>query len=151
MTLSAIETKRCQPYANLLAGGVGGLAGLVVGHPLDTVKVRLQTMQAGGGTSLPYASARDCFLKIVRHEGVCGLFRGMSVLALTSIPRFALMFYANTWGKLLARSPEESQVTLKHILLGGMFSQVVIAPTVTAPMERVKVLLQFQTSKFTGK
>ena len=30
----------------LLAGDMGGLAGLVVGHPLDTVKVRLQTMQA---------------------------------------------------------------------------------------------------------
>ena len=49
MTLIKIESKRCQPYANLLAGDVGGLAGLVVGHPLDTVKVRLQTIQAGGG------------------------------------------------------------------------------------------------------
>ena len=38
MTLIKIESKRCQPYANLLAGDVGGLAGLVVGHPLDTVK-----------------------------------------------------------------------------------------------------------------
>ena len=45
MTLSKIESKRCQPYANLLAGDVGCLAGLVVRHPLDTVKVRLQTMQ----------------------------------------------------------------------------------------------------------
>ena len=45
ITLSKIESKRCQPYAYLLAGDVGGLAGLVVGHPLDTVKVRLQTMQ----------------------------------------------------------------------------------------------------------
>ena len=44
-----------------------------------------------------------------------------------------------------------SQVTLKHILLGGMFSQMVIAPTDTALMERVKVLLQVHPSKFTGQ
>ena len=49
MTLSKKESKRCQPYDNLLTGDMGGMAGLVVGHPLDTVKVRLQTMDAGGG------------------------------------------------------------------------------------------------------
>ena len=151
MSHSTVGMKRSEPYANLLAGGVGGLAGLTVGHPFDTVKVRLQTMQAGGGTSLPYASARDCFLKIVRHEGMCGLFNGMSVLALTSIPRFALMFYTNSWGRLLARSPEESQLTLKHILCGVILSQVMIAPTITAPIERVKVLLQVYPTKFTGQ
>eukprot|EP00091_Calanus_sinicus_P020248 TRINITY_DN5430_c0_g1_i1.p1 TRINITY_DN5430_c0_g1~~TRINITY_DN5430_c0_g1_i1.p1 ORF type:complete len:294 (+),score=70.37 TRINITY_DN5430_c0_g1_i1:52-933(+) len=152
MTVTTVEMKRSEPYANLLAGGVGGLASLVVGHPFDTVKVRLQTMKAkGGGSSLPYANARDCFLKIVRHEGVCGLFKGMSALAVFSVPRFALMFYANTWGRIIAQNPEDSQLTLKHILLGGVISQMVIAPTITAPLERVKVLLQVHPKKFTGQ
>jgi len=151
MSVTTVEMKRAEPCANLLAGGVGGLASLVIGHPFDTVKVRLQTMKAGGGTSLPYANARDCFLKIVRHEGVLGLFKGMSALAVFSVPRFALMFYANTWGRLLAKSPEENQLTLKHILIGGMFSQMVIAPTITAPLERVKVLLQVHPTKFNGQ
>jgi len=151
MSVKTVEMKRTEPCANLLAGGVGGLASLVVGHPLDTVKVRLQTMRAGGGTSLPYANARDCFLKIVKHEGVSGLFKGMSALAVFSVPRFALMFYANTWGRLLAKKPEESEVTVKHILLGGIFSQMIIAPTITAPLERVKVLLQVHPNKFTGQ
>ena len=35
---------RDRPLANLLAGGVGGLCSLVVGQPLDMVKVKLQTM-----------------------------------------------------------------------------------------------------------
>ena len=76
--------KRTEPFPNLLAGGVGGLASLVVGHPFDTIKVRLQTMK---GSNLPYSNARDCFVKIVRHEGVSKLFSGMSVLALSSVPR----------------------------------------------------------------
>jgi len=152
MLVTSVEMKRAEPYANLLAGGVGGLASLVVGHPFDTVKVRLQTMRAcEGGASLPYANARDCFLKIVRHEGVCGLFKGMSALAVFAVPRFAVMFYANTWGRILAKSPDESQVTLKHILLGGILSQIVVAPTITAPLERVKVLLQVHPTKFTGQ
>lgn len=61
------------------------------------------------------------------------------------------MFYANTWGRLLAKKPEESEVTVKHILLGGIFSQMIIAPTITAPLERVKVLLQVHPNKFTGQ
>ena len=36
---SSLDRLRASPGANLLAGGVGGLASLVVGHPFDTVKV----------------------------------------------------------------------------------------------------------------
>ena len=91
-----IDMKRTEPSANLLAGGFGGLASLVIGHPFDTVKVRLQTMSADThGKNHKYINARDCFSKIVRQEGVGSLFRGMSALAYSSVPRFALMFYAN--------------------------------------------------------
>ena len=38
---SSIDEKRSEPWANLLAGGVGGLACQVIGHPFDTVKVTL--------------------------------------------------------------------------------------------------------------
>ena len=119
--------KRSEPTVNLLAGGAGGLASLVVGHPFDTVKVRLQTMRGGGGGPPQYNNARDCLLKILRTEGAGTLFRGMSALAYTSAPRFALILYANSWGRLLALSPGESgekDVKLKHILLGGVFSQL---------------------------
>jgi len=140
--------KRSEPAANLLAGGCGGLASLLIGHPFDTVKVRIQTMKTCG---LQYLSARDCLVKIVRTEGPATLFKGMSVLAYSSVPRFALMFYANSWGRLIAMKPGETDVKLKHILIGGVFSQLVVAPTVTAPLERVKVLLQVFPTKFSGQ
>jgi len=147
----SIEMKRQEPSANLLAGGCGGLASLVIGHPFDTVKVRLQTMTtAGRQTGVHYANARDCFIKIVKQEGFGTLFRGMSALAYSSVPRFAVMFYANSWGRLLAKNSNE-ELKLKHILLGGVFSQLVIAPTVTAPLERIKVLLQVFPGRFSGQ
>ena len=67
------------------------------------------------------------------------------------------MFYANSWGRLLAVSSSEGHrseaedVRLSHILLGGLLSQLVIAPTVTAPLERIKVLLQVFPGKFSGQ
>ena len=79
--------KRSEPSANLLAGGLGGLASLVIGHPFDTVKVRLQTMKSDQYGRVSYINARDCFTKIVKHEGVGSLFKGMSALAYSSVPR----------------------------------------------------------------
>ena len=154
--MTSVEMKRQEPAANLLAGGVGGLASLVIGHPFDTVKVRLQTMSGPGAGDQAgtrhYANARDCLVQMLRHEGPASLFRGMSALALSSVPRFALMFYANSWGRLLAGAGGGGgEVGMRHILLGGVFSQLVVAPTVTSPLERVKVLLQVFPGRFRGQ
>ena len=41
---SRVDFLRLDPNANIVAGAAGGLFSLIVGHPFDTVKVRLQTM-----------------------------------------------------------------------------------------------------------
>merc|ERR1719210_1298875 len=61
-----------------------------------------------------------------------------------------MMFYANSWGRLIAKNSNE-ELQMRHILLGGIFSQLVIAPTVTAPLERIKVLLQVFPGRFNGQ
>lgn len=51
---------------DLIAGTVGGWAQVVVGQPLDTIKVRIQTQP-----SPPiYRNATDCFQQLIRTEGV---------------------------------------------------------------------------------
>merc|ERR1719234_575307 len=147
---STLEKLRASPGANLLAGGVGGLASLVVGHPLDTVKVRLQTMSADTRGQVPYRSATHCLTTMVQHEGPSSLFRGMSGLAVFSVPRFALLFYANSWGRLILPG-EGGGPSLKQVLMGGVVSQLVVAPFLVAPLERVKVLLQAHPGKFSGQ
>lgn len=57
------------------AGCLGGCAGVIVGHPFDTIKVRLQTQD---GLSHRYKGAIDCFRSLLRTEKVSGLYRGMS-------------------------------------------------------------------------
>ena len=54
------------------AGGyVGGVCGVLVGHPFDTVKIRLQTR------GHLYKSGRAAFKSIVKTEGARGLFKGV--------------------------------------------------------------------------
>jgi len=59
---------------SLAAGGFGGVCAVVVGHPFDLVKVRLQTAERG-----VYSSALDVVRKSVAKDGLRrGLYAGVS-------------------------------------------------------------------------
>lgn len=59
---------------SFVAGGFGGVCAVVVGHPFDLVKVRLQTADKG-----VYQSAIDCLRKSIARDGLRrGLYAGVS-------------------------------------------------------------------------
>ena len=58
---------------SLVAGGVGGVCAVVVGHPFDLVKVRLQTAERG-----VYAGAIDVVKKTVAREGLARVSRDVA-------------------------------------------------------------------------
>lgn len=59
---------------DFVAGGVGGVCAVIVGHPFDLVKVRLQTAEKG-----VYSGAMDVVRKTVAREGAMrGLYAGVS-------------------------------------------------------------------------
>ena len=43
---------------------------MLVGYPLDTVKVKIQTQDVRNGQT-QYKGTFDCFFKLVRKDGVC--------------------------------------------------------------------------------
>ena len=63
----ATEGEKAQPslLKSFVAGGVGGMSLVLVGHPLDTIKVRVQTMVVVPGQPPPYSGVIDCGKKIV--------------------------------------------------------------------------------------
>lgn len=68
------------------AGGFGGVCAVVVGHPFDLVKVRLQTAEKG-----VYSSAIDVVRKSVARDGLRrGLYAGVSapLVGVTPMCRF---------------------------------------------------------------
>lgn len=56
--------KSFQSLRDFAAGGVGGVCAVVVGHPFDLVKVRLQTAEKG-----VYSGAMDVVRKTIAREG----------------------------------------------------------------------------------
>jgi solute carrier family 25 carnitine/acylcarnitine transporter 20/29 len=58
--------------ADLAAGTVGGCSGIVVGYPLDTVRVRLMSTV----TRARYIGVLHCFSDMVRTQGVRGEAEG---------------------------------------------------------------------------
>lgn len=68
-TKSSVQSLRA-----LVAGGVGGVFAVVVGHPFDLVKVRMQTAEKG-----VYTGAMDVVRKGIARDGLArGLYAGVS-------------------------------------------------------------------------
>jgi solute carrier family 25 (mitochondrial carnitine/acylcarnitine transporter), member 20/29 len=66
--------KSLQGLRSLAAGGFGGVCAVVVGHPFDLVKVRLQTAERG-----VYSGAFDVVRKAIARDGLRrGLYAGVS-------------------------------------------------------------------------
>ena len=62
---------------NSVSGTVAGIAICFVGHPFDTLKVRLQTQPVHNPV---YKGLADCFIKTLRWEGIGGLYKGVGKL-----------------------------------------------------------------------
>ncbi|XP_011312016.1 mitochondrial carnitine/acylcarnitine carrier protein-like isoform X1 [Fopius arisanus] len=129
----------------LIAGGVGGIATTIFGHPLDTVKTR---MQAAPGV---YKNTTDAVVKTVRREGAMGLYKGITAPLIGIVPIFALSFFSFGLGKRLLSRPDNAPLTPVDLFLAGMFSGLTTT-MFSVPGERIKCLLQMQTrgTKYNG-
>ncbi|XP_058620101.1 tafazzin isoform X3 [Onychostoma macrolepis] len=139
--MDAVESdRRVSPLKNFVAGGVGGVCLLVAGHPLDTIKVRLQTQEC-----VVYRGTYDCLRKTVSKEGIFGLYKGMGVPLAGVTPMMALNFLGFGLGKELLQSDPTVPITNTQIYLAGMLAGV-FTTVIVAPGERIKCLLQIQSS-----
>ncbi|KAK1787834.1 hypothetical protein P4O66_016319 [Electrophorus voltai] len=128
------------PFVEFIAGWISGAVGLAVGHPMDTVKVRLQTQST-------YKGIFDCVVRTYKHEGFHGFYKGMAFPVLTIAISNALAFgsYSNALDYLTQSQRKEriqgNKAPILTIYIAGCFSgltQVLVA----APVDLVKVRLQ---------
>ncbi|XP_051749591.1 solute carrier family 25 member 45 isoform X1 [Ctenopharyngodon idella] len=134
------------PLVEFIAGWISGAVGLFVGHPLDTVKVRLQTQSV-------YRGIFDCVVKTYTQEGVHGFFKGMSFPVLSVALSNAVVFgsYSNALDYLdpshRSSSDHSERSPLTAVFTAGCFSGLTQL-FVTAPIDLVKVRLQSQTTGY---
>ncbi|KAE8993999.1 hypothetical protein PR001_g19566 [Phytophthora rubi] len=121
---------------DLNAGTIGGVAGIIAGHPLDTIKVQLQTSRETGSGALP------ALRRVVGSEGAAGLFRGLLSPILSNAPINAVIFgvQGQTVRVLQSRENGGPLTNSQHFVAGSAAGlvQVVFA----APSEHVKIQLQ---------
>lgn len=154
---SAPQPKTNSVFKNFIAGGFGGTCLVFAGHPLDTIKVRLQTQPySSGGKPTLYSGTFDCAKKIVRNEGFLGLYKGMAAPIVGVTPMYAICFFSFTMGKKLQQKSEDHVFNLKELFLAGGLAGL-STTVILAPGERVKCLLQVQNAnpsstgpKYTG-
>ncbi|XP_034698229.1 mitochondrial arginine transporter BAC1 isoform X1 [Vitis riparia] len=134
------ETSGSKEY---VAGLLAGVATVVIGHPFDTVKVKLQkhNTEAHG---MKYKNGLHCTARIVKSEGVRGLYRGATSSFLGMAFESSLLFgiYSRTKQKLqegLQNTRPQPQVIIPSAAYSGAIISFVLCPS-----ELVKCRMQVQ-------
>ncbi|XP_002736823.1 solute carrier family 25 member 45-like [Saccoglossus kowalevskii] len=134
-------------WADFIAGLVGGGSGIIVGHPLDTIKVRLQAQSVA---TIKYNGVLDCIVKTFKRESIFGFYKGMAFPLATISVQNALVFgvYGNTLHQLSKwryGDPNKASSNSDILIAGcvGGFVQLSLA----CPVDLVKIRLQMQMEK----
>jgi len=117
------------------------------GHPLDTVKVRLQTQ-----TTLVYTGTIDCLSKTIKEEGFKGLYKGVQSPLVGLAVMNSVMFLAYGQGKSYLQKDPAVPLTLSQFAQAGAFAGICIS-FVEGPVDLFKSQMQVQYGtgqKYTG-
>lgn len=128
---------------NVISGTISGAAGVLAGHPFDTVKVRLQAQSHV--KPVLYRNTLHCLTSTVRLEGIAGLFKGVSspLVGVTAIN--TLLF--GVYGFFLESQVSHGAVpTLNQIFIAGAGSGL-INSIISSPVELAKIQIQNQIGK----
>lgn len=119
-----------------------GCAGVIVGHPLDTVKIHLQTQDF---KNPKYRGSLHCLKTLVQTQGVRGVYRGMSspLAGVAAINAVVFGVQGN-----VQRSCSDPDSLRTHALAGATAG--FMQSFVCSPMELAKSRLQVETKGSVG-
>merc|ERR1711937_942223 len=103
---------------DVVAGTCGGIVVTLIGHPFDTLKVRLQAQSIANPV---YSGLGDCFKQTVSKEGLKGLYKGMSSPLVGQMAFRATLFTtAAESKKYLSNSGTKALSQSEFFLAGGI-------------------------------
>lgn len=127
---------------NFACGSVAGAIGATAVYPIDLVKTRMQNQRKMASGEILYKHSVDCFKKVIRNEGVVGLYRGLIPQLVGVAPEKAIKLTMNDLMRGLLTKSDGSISIMSECISGGFAggSQVIF----TNPLEIVKIRLQVQ-------
>ncbi|KOX77561.1 Mitochondrial carnitine/acylcarnitine carrier protein CACL [Melipona quadrifasciata] len=115
-----------------------GFAGIMVGYPLDTIKVHMQTQDY---RKPKYRGNWDCFRTILAKESVAGLYRGISSPMAGVALVNAVIF--GVYGETRRHIPDPN--SLSSCFVSGALAGLAQSP-ICSPIELAKTRMQLRTS-----
>ncbi|KAI1985504.1 mitochondrial aspartate-glutamate transporter agc1 [Ophidiomyces ophidiicola] len=124
-------------------GSIAGAFGAFMVYPIDLVKTRMQNQRSARVGEKLYTNSLDCFKKVIRNEGVLGLYSGVLPQLIGVAPEKAIKLTVNDLVRGRLTDKKTGNIWWGHeVLAGGTAGacQVVF----TNPLEIVKIRLQVQ-------
>ncbi|KAI9274317.1 putative mitochondrial ornithine transporter 1 [Phascolomyces articulosus] len=137
------EKKRPSAAADFVAGNMSGMAQVIVGQPIDTIKVRLQLDHTR------FNGAWDCALQTIRKEGFFALYKGMASPLVGIGAVNAVLFAANSSIKKAMQAYPGQTLSIGQIAIAGAGAGIVNS-ALASPVELLKIKLQAQYSNEGG-
>ena len=133
-------------FSNVLSGGLAGTTSLMFVYPLDFARTRLGTDMGKGPAERQFTGMFDCIGKIVKSDGIAGLYRGFVISAL------GIFFYRAAYFGLYDSSKSFTGKD-PHILLKFAVAQVVVSLSgiISYPLDTVRRRLMLQSGKKGGE
>ncbi|ENN79117.1 hypothetical protein D910_01244, partial [Dendroctonus ponderosae] len=119
---------------DFLAGCIGGSAGVLIGHPLDTVKVCIQTQDSNNPR---YRGTLHCLQSICTQQGFKGIYRGVTspLFGVAGINAIVFGIYGNT-----QRHMQNPDLLISHAIAGGTAG--LVQSFICSPIELAKSTMQ---------
>mmetsp|Transcript_7211 Transcript_7211/g.16971 ORF Transcript_7211/g.16971 Transcript_7211/m.16971 type:complete len:323 (-) Transcript_7211:49-1017(-) len=143
---SGLELVKTPRVKTIISGTFGGISLITIGHPFDTVKVKLQTQGCVAAQAPLYSGAIDCARKTVKSEGLGGLYKGIGPPLIGQVFKSACLFTTHDEVKtaIMARNGGKPLTAAENFVAGAMGGGVVAL--VETPTEMFKSKMQAQQS-----
>uniref|UniRef100_A0A915E5U2 Mitochondrial carrier protein n=1 Tax=Ditylenchus dipsaci TaxID=166011 RepID=A0A915E5U2_9BILA len=120
--------------------GFSGACGAAFVYPVDLVKTRMQNQRIlPHSKEIMYKSSFDCFMKVVKLEGIFGLYRGLPPQIIGISPEKAIKLTVND--VVRRQLTFDGRISIPCEIISGACGgacQVIV----TNPLEIVKIRLQ---------
>ena len=130
-----------ETFRELLSGSIAGSSGMLIGHPLDTCKVRMQQ------SPIKFPTLLQSVRSTLKGEGVGGLFRGI-IPPFFSVALFQAVCFASFSEALPLvtknKNVKGEDASTSELFLAGSISGTATV-FVTTPTDLLKIRLQLQS------
>lgn len=140
-----VETLSAKELFNVMfAGAAAGAVEHGTMFPIDTIKTRMQTSKAFGGSE--YRNVFQGLRSVVQQEGFFRLYKGCSAIILAAIPSHAVYFSVYESTRVFLNINRNEHNFFKTMLAGS--AATLAHDFLVTPLDVVKQRMQLQNSKY---